>query len=1080
MRPSRGSFIYAIFVLSGATSLAYEVIWTRLLVRVFGSTSLAVTTVLASYMAGLAIGSYLLGKWIDRRWSPLRVYGLLELGIGIFALIFPLVILVLNLFYGAVHPAFEARYPLLTAVRFALSFLVLLIPTTLMGGTLPVLSKYVAVGRRNLAERIGVLYAANTFGAVAGAFGTGYLLLPRLGINHTSWLCVLFNVCIFACVMVMARRASGAARVGGEVEQSSSEPSTLVGRSEVIPLTGVPSVRQDRLVLIAFMLTGFAALSAEVLWTRVLTLVIGTTVYAFSAMLGTFLLGLALGGAVFARVAGRVRRPGLVFAAVVAAIGISVFLTSVAFGRLPFLYMEVGHHVGWVWGRMMWVQFLVCILIMLVPTFLMGGTFPLVARLYVRNYAALGHRVGTAYAFNTVGSIFGSFAGGLIFLRMLGIEKSLQAVSGIYLAAGIALLLGVTEIRRSRQALTVAVVVGLGALAFVLSPRWDRGIMTSGVYRYAQAYKSVENLRETIKKTVLLFYDDGPGATVTVARADNEISLGIDGKVDASTGIGDMTAQAMVADLPLLFHPKPDTVLLIGLGCGVSLGSAEQYPIKSIECVELLENVVRASRFFNEYNNYCLADSRLRLVIGDGRNHVMLTNKTYDVIISEPTNPWISGVGDLFTREFFEATKHRLKPGGVMAIWFQLYQMGDSELRAVAKTLLAVFPQVTMWMPNGASVVFLASLDPLVFDNGLLGRLEIPAVKSGLSRIWVDEISDVLSAYVWGTEGVGRYAGGQSRLLTDDNMMLEFSVSRRIFAPTDTTHLSNILRSMEAPPLGRMDVGIAERVGHEMDARRQVVEGTVESLKGHGANAIALYDSAYRRAPYDPYVLSAFVEAYISLGSSLASRGNYGGALDAYLKAVVEPTYQYAWRGYSGAAFCAAKLGDFSRLRQYYELSLEGNPFNGTAAHNLAMLYMRDNKPDAAVAVLERLLAISPNDPEAAGGLARIYASRGESPTRALELAKMAAASERTAPNYTTLGWLYYDRGQLDEAREALKVALKLAPDDSETLYRLALVEIASVNRARARRYLERLIGLGRQDGFTASAKELLRELPAE
>ncbi|MFZ1947606.1 MAG: hypothetical protein WAW06_08670, partial [bacterium] len=358
---SRRSIVYGLFALSGATSLAYEVVWTRLLIRVFGATSVAVTTVLASWMAGLALGSYLFGRLIDgtptggsaeegpprdttarARWNqqnpwrhPIRIYGLLELGIGVFALAVPLVLIGLNGLYGAVYRASGGHHDLLGMVRVGLGFVVLLIPTTLMGGTLPVLSRFVAGERTGLARRVGLLYAVNTFGAVAGAFASGYLLLPGLGLSRTTWLCVALNAAIFVVAAAVGRWPEYA-EDSGPATQGRSKPGrraeTAAGKSRGpadVPgdayhaQVGDLGARGRVVVLVAFMLTGFAALAAEVLWTRALALVIGTTVYAFSAMLVTFLLGLAAGSAVFSRVAGRVRRPRMTLGIVVAAVGVT-------------------------------------------------------------------------------------------------------------------------------------------------------------------------------------------------------------------------------------------------------------------------------------------------------------------------------------------------------------------------------------------------------------------------------------------------------------------------------------------------------------------------------------------------------------------------------------------------------------------------------------------------------------------------------------------------------------------------------------------------------------------------------------
>jgi spermidine synthase len=829
----------------------------------------------------------------------------------------------------------------------------------------------------------------------------------------------------------------------------------------------------------AFMLTGFAALSVEVLWTRVLTLVIGTTVYAFSAMLGTFLLGLALGSAVFAGIAQRTRRPGLVLGVVVGAIGATVFLTSIAFGNLPLLYMGAGQKMGWGWASMMWIQLLFCLIIMLVPTFLMGGTFPLVTRIYVRDVARVGSRIGTAYAFNTVGSILGSFAGSFLLLQFLGIEKSLTAVAVVYLVVGLVLLLRVAGLGGAWRLVAGGLILAVGLAAVLLAPRWDPRLMTSAVYRYAQTYKTAERLREYLKDKRVLFYDDGPGATVTVERNQDELALGIDGKADASTSVGDMTTQTMLAHLPLLIHPKPDTVLVIGLGCGVSLGSVERYPVRAIDCVELLENVVRAARYFDDYNYRCLDDPRVNLILADARNHILLSDKEYDVIISEPTNPWIAGVGDLFTKEFFEMARRRLKPGGLLCAWFHIYHMGDDDLRSMAKTFLQVFPEATMWMLNDSDVIFLGSLAPLVFDEGMVRRFASPSVSADLERIWVRDITDFLSGYIWGKEGLARYAERATNIHTDDNMMLEYSAGRKVFQTTSITHLSNFSSSTDLPRLEGMGSGFAEAVRLRKDVRRRAMRGSLEFLNGRIASGIGLLEAAYAAAPSDPYVLSAYVAGHLTLAYSFVNRGDYVSAADNYAKAATEPGYPRSWQGYDGVAFCYTRMGDYAKARHYYELSLEANPINRSSSHNLAALYMAIGDAERAISVYKQTMASFPDDADAANGLARVYLARNENLDTALDLAREASAEGKKASHYNTLGWALESKGKLRDAKKALEKALNLEPDNSEALFRLGVVEAAEGNSEPAREALERLTRFGRRDEYSERARALLNEMGA-
>jgi spermidine synthase len=770
--------VYALFIVSGFTGLAYEVIWTRLLVRVFGASSFAVTTVLAAYMAGLALGSIIFGRLADRKGGGLSFYGLLELGIGGFAVGSPYLISALAHLYGGSYAMLENHFYALTAVRFVLSFGAILIPTTLMGGTLPVLSKYLATGLAGLTERVGGLYAVNTLGAVGGAAAAGLYILPHLGMADTILLCACLNAGIAATAILLGRNRrflSGAL---------APEPAEAAGPSDAHRST-------SRQVLATFTLTGFCALAAEVIWTRMLALVVGTTVYAFAIMLATFLLGLGSGSALFARPAQQSRRPGRLLGFTVAAIGLAV-LGSVAFyARMPFLYMKLYSDMQPGVKGLLGVQVALSAIIVLLPAFLMGGLFPLVARLYARDVLRVGRQIGRIYAFNTMGSVLGSVAGSFLFLKYVGMETSLIAIGCIYLVTGGVAVARLGEFRRRSPWLgfagAAAVITVLAAVAF---PRIDAKVLTSGVYVYAPVYKTVEGLKDHMRRVAVLFYNEGVAATVSLERFRGDLSLLIDGKADASTGLQDMRTQVMLAQLPLLLHPDPDTVLVVGLGSGVTLGSAETHDVGRIDCVELLDNVVAASEYLQDYNLHCLDDPRAHLLIGDGRNHLLLTHRRYDVIISEPTNPWISGVGDLFTQEFFRMARRSLKPGGLMCAWFHTYNMGDSDVRAMVATFVSVFPEASLWLINDGDIILLGGLGATRIAPDLARRMSVPAVARDLRRIRILGPLDLVSNYVSGTAGLVRYAG-RAPLNTDDNMLLEFSAGLRGFEATETIHLAN-------------------------------------------------------------------------------------------------------------------------------------------------------------------------------------------------------------------------------------------------------------------------------------------------
>jgi spermidine synthase len=761
-------------------------------------------------------------------------------------------------------------------------------------------------------------------------------------------------------------------------ERAGAESQAMEKRGVVAREDAQPD-RAGRIVLVAFLGTGFCALAVEVIWTRVLTLVIGTTVYAFSTMLGTFLLGLGLGSWVFARVAQRTSRPGLVFGLLVGAIGAGVFGSSALFGRLPILYMSYYESFRPTWGGFVWIQFLLSFFTMLGPAFLMGGTFPLVTRIYARDPARVGRRIGTAYAFNTVGAILGSVAASLVMMRYLGIEGSLRLITAVYLGISLALLLTLVRWQKTRlKVATGAAVVVVAALLLGLYPGWDKEVMTGGVYRYFGVYENVEGFKEALAERHLLFYDEGPGATISVSRIQNELSLYIDGKADASTGFGDMSLFVLQGHLPLLLHPEPDTILVIGLGSGLTLGAVERHSIEHVDCVELLEGVVEAARYFDPYNHDCLGDPRLRLIAGDGRNHVSLSGRTYDAIISEPTNPWISGVGDLFTEEFFEMARQSLKPGGIMCGWFHTYHMGEEDVKTVIKTFSSAFSHTSLWMASETDLILIGSSEPLAFGEKLRRHFGDTGVRSDLERIWIDEPEDILSSYLAGGESLRRFVASRGRLNTDDNMLLEFSAGRKLAKDVLATHLSGFAGLMEPLPPTWTDDETRRRVMRQRDARKTVMMASLARDGGDLGQALDLYGKAFSLSSSDPYVLPQYVMANLVAGDMLLAEGRFQRAASHYRKAIVEPHFPDMGRGYHGLGVCAYSLGDFESAYDHFRRAIAKNPYSVPTQYAIGKLEEQRGDFTAALRAYEKVIELSPDHADASAALARLGSSQGQ------------------------------------------------------------------------------------------------------
>jgi len=537
-----------------------------------------------------------------------------------------------------------------------------------------------------------------------------------------------------------------------------------------------------------------------------------------------------------------------------------------------------------------------------------------------------------------------------------------------------------------------------------------------------------------------------------------------------------MRNQVLTAQLPLLFHPDPDTVLVIGLGSGVSLGSAETHDLQCVDCVELLDNVVDASLYLREYNYDCLEDPRVNLIIGDGRNHLLLTDRRYDAIISEPTNPWISGVGDLFTYEFFNLAKDRLKAGGLMCAWFQTYHMGERDVRAVVRTFMAVFPEVSLWLVNDSDIILLGAEDAMAFDSNLAERMSVPGVAADLRRIWIRSPADLAASFVAGSGGLVEYAHPAEELHTDDNMMLEFSAGLKVLQTTKAVHLSNFMGIIEPPPGGMVPGDSLEALQTRTEGRRLALAGAVAASEQGIDAAMPLFDRAYALSPSDPYVLHKYVEGRMFIGNTLYAQGDYDGAGSSYLKALVEPDYPLAWRAHLGLGIVQASAGDHEAARRSYELSIAKNPYNPRAYHNLGKLERVVGNVDGAMEAFERALELE-RDAGVASDLSRIYMELGVNLEKAERLAEQAVYWEASAEHYVTLGWAHNRLGDNRKAEQAMVKAVNLEPGNTEAMFGLATMKLAQGDIDGGRAVLQELVELGKTDVYSKRANQKLREL---
>ena len=765
VRRAGPALICLLFILSGGCGLAYQVVWARYLGLFVGNSVLLHATVLGTFMGGLALGSLTLGRLAARAASPLKAYGRLELAIAGYAAAFPSLAEIAHQVMLRAAVEFPPGTPVLLAVRLLLVGALLVLPTVLMGATYPFLTAHLERASGSGYRGASWLYAANCAGAVAGALITGFWLIPEMGMKATVWGCALLNAVIGIVGVGLGLRSSAAPPAG--------------------EIAAAPRPRSDPAVILAIAVSGGTAFVYELVWTRLFAVTLGSSTHSFTLMLAAFITGLALGSLLSDLAPWFRRHPLTALVLAEAAIGAAIALSIPLYPRLPYLFWKVRWMLNPVEETFGWFhlfQYVVIFAIMAVPTVLFGLTFPAAVR------AAGGagsdarpeeapHHAATVYGWNTVGTLVGVSLAGSLLIPALGLRYSLV----VAVAANLAIASRLAS-RRLTPGRTRHVVLGLtvvGAAAVGLGPAWHPMSFAHGSFRARRPPPATwEDYRTLVLHQKRLFYKEDFGTTVAVIenreQATGELQLGlvVDGKTDA-TSRGDLPTQVLLGQLPMLLHRDPQDVFVLGLGSGVTVGSVLTHPVDGVDCAEISRAVVAASVLFAEVNGKALSDPRVRLVVDDGRLVLGASPRRYDVIISEPTNPWISGVGNLFSEEFFLSAAARLKPGGIMCQWFHTYELSDPLAATIVRTFRAVFPHALVFQGNTNDMILLGSLQPIQPDfDSLHGRLRTPAVLADLQRVGIQGVPSLLAAQVHNGKSMDRIAedGGFN---TDDFPILE-------------------------------------------------------------------------------------------------------------------------------------------------------------------------------------------------------------------------------------------------------------------------------------------------------------------
>ncbi len=1020
--------IYILFFLSGASALIYQLIWLRELGLVFGNTTYATSAILTAFMGGLALGSYIFGKKADKVKSPLRLFAWLELGIGLLA------IAILFFFVPVMQAVYKWAFGIalyswvLNAIRFLLAIIMLIIPTTLMGGTLPAISKYLIKQADRFGKKIGWLYAINTLGGVVGAFFTGYFLIRIFGMTFTYWVAILADLLVAYFAFKLYKRVPRPSKVEKKKKSKEkiSSPATLSeSGGQIRPY----SAKTAKMCLWAFGIAGFASLAYEVVWTRALLFYISSTTYSFTAILVTFLVGIALGSWIMSLFVDRIKNLVLWFGVIEMLIALAAILS------IPLIQNQALMQ-KWMlalfsienWNHVVAMLFISTFVTLIIPTLLMGAAFPVVNRIYVKSIPQMGQGVGKVYMANTIGSIVGSFLSGFVLLPLLGINFCIVFLAAVNLIIGVGVTFfetGWKEKQKFAYAYSGAAVLLFLVFAFLFG-------QTKPLFMNSISFTD----------TKLLYHKDAPSATLSALESRDDINIwgdyvryvNVNGHNTAHTTFADIVIHKTLAHLPMVLHPDPRSALVVGFGFGSTSKSFLTHNIGAVHCVELLRSEIETAKFFKRHNEGVFRDPRFAYIVNDGRNFIQAINHKYDIISVNAVDPKFSPM--IYTTEFYQQCKKKLNSNGMAVAWLPLYGMTVDEVRALMKSFVDAFPNSSLWFNNPEHLLLLGiNGDMEISATTVVERMSRPAVKADLAEIELDTPYALLSTFFCSIQNLIQITAG-AEAHTDDKPIVEFShvatselypevydelikykerlfpYLRDIYAMGDMVQVTNLFRYYE-DAMGDLIKGLflyriyerqAAQYPEEIEKAVKLVTNAID-YQPENTFALMLYADLFRHfdlAKARPYLQRAveeqpdFAKGHVLLGLECMERTKLDSAI-AFFQNAIDINENFANASLNlGIAY--AQKQEWPLSEEALTRTVELRPENGFAHSSLSQVLYVQDKFDQAIHHAARSVELFPNQPNFYFNLAMMYRKKGEK-DKAIQLfeqgLELAPADER-------------------------------------------------------------------------------------
>jgi spermidine synthase len=1081
--------IYPLFFLSGLASLIYEILWTRKFIPVFGNSSYAVTVVLAAFMAGLGLGSWWFGRFADRHRYRLLLYSLIEAGIALNALIIPLVLTLLKKIMPVFFSFLAESILLISFIRFMFSFIILFLPSFLIGGTLPVLSRYCVDKLKFMSRRLSLLYGLNTLGAAAGVFTAGFFLIETFGLSGTNSIAIALNLFIAGTMFLIWFSYE---RKGERVKPEKKE-SIEKKDSDKTPLTAQPFRWRLRPVILSIaFITGCTSLSLEILWTRYLSFRISSSPYSFSGILGVFLMCLGIGSLLYRLLFASRKNQALILSLILLLVGpLTLTMVSIV-SKLAISYgLNILPFIPFTPSSLLWEKFQsigITVVTIFIPGILFGVVFPALCTVFTQNRKKIGESIGKVYAINTAGSITGSLLPVFVLIPLLGIRLSFLVTALFISTAGLGLFFVLQKGRKIIHG--VQAIVALSLLIFLFSFIVPKGLTK----------KLFLSTLQLGKHNTILFYKEGK--TATSILVEDKVSgfkdLYINSVEEVPTTYAAQYCFKLMGILGVLLHPEPSEVLMICFGGGIAAGTTIQHPeVKSIDVVDIESSVIKAARLLSRENNNLLKNDKVRVIIEDGRNYLFMSGKKYPLIVCDSTHPKSADSWVLYTREFYQAVKDTLTEKGVFVQWLPFHLLTTQEYQIILKTFQSVFPHTSLWLTHSFDEMgrymqfsFVAGTpEPFTLDfQSLERKLGYPSVQKDLEFWNLNHPPGILENFLSGEKKIREWT--ESVPINSDNLPWSYYSTKYLkgeklslpdFIPIAESiwpYLHNIgnedkqaaLRKQLDLLFQRKKLFLQLKFKEALDLLSQDKKAlkekkNIELSKMYLKEVSKLYPHDSKRLLWLARGLRTLiniqqekleekqevikmlqkavktehpsVESHLELADLLLKEGKRDEATLHYKEALkLEPNSLIA---HMMVGNILSEEGRALEAMEHFRQVLKIDPLNSGARINMAAVLLEQKRIDEAIHHLHEALKVDPKNAEIYNNLGAALLEKGqieEAETQFQEALKIQPDHWKAMANLANVSGR---KGKLEESISLLYKVLRINPEDIQSRYILAI-----------------------------------------